>query len=290
MLYALLALLILLLSAKILSLRRAADELRLQIAERLSQDTNMGLDASTRDRAMRELTRTLDEALRGLRERELRCRQGDRELHEAVSNISHDLRTPLTAMRGYMALLDGMALPDQAAEYLRVIDGRLDALTSLTEELFRYSVVLSAGQYVQREPVDLCREVEECLAAHYAMLAQRGIQPKISLPETPVIRVLNATAASRILANLISNAARYSAGDLHLTLDSGGVLRVSNRAPSLDAVTVARLFERYFTVENGRSGTGLGLSIARTLTEAMGGQIAAALDDGVLTVTLSFPD
>lgn len=290
MLYALLVLLILLLTAKVLSLRRAADELRAQITARLTQDTNVGIDVSTRDRSMRALTRVLDEAVRALRERELRCRQSGRELDEAVSNISHDLRTPLTAIRGYMELLRAMALPEQAAAYLRVIGGRLDTLTRLTEELFQYSVVLASNQYAQRESLDLRPAVEEALAAHYALLAQRGIQPDITLLEEPVLRSLNPTAISRILSNLMSNAARYSDGDLTVALSPDGALTISNHASSLDEVTVARLFERYYTVENGRSGTGLGLSIARNLTDAMGGQVSAALSDGILTITLIFPE
>ena len=290
MLYALLVLLILLLTAKVLSLRRAADELRAQITARLTQDTNVGIDVSTRDRSMRALTRVLDEAVRALRERELRYRQGGRELDEAVSNISHDLRTPLTAIRGYMELLRAMALPEQAATYLKVIGGRLDTLTRLAEELFQYSVVLASNQYAQRESLDLRPAVEEALAAHYTLLAQRGIQPKITMPESPVFRSLNPTAVSRILSNLMSNAARYSDGDLTVALSPDGALTISNHASSLDEVTVARLFERYYTVENGRSGTGLGLSIARNLTDAMDGCVTAALSEGILTITLVFPE
>lgn len=288
MLYALLVLLILLLIIKIVLLRKSADELRVQVEARLHQDTNVGLDVSTSDRTMRELTRTLDEAVRALRERELRTAQGDRELHEAVTNISHDLRTPLTAACGYVELLEGMTLPEKAEEYLAIVRDRLDALSRLAEEFFRYAVVLSQKEYAERESVDLRQAVEESLAANYALLKKTGIDPDVSLPELPVLRSLNRAAVARILGNLISNAVKYSPGDLTIRLDSSGRLTVANAAPQLDDVAVARLFERYFSVETGRGNTGLGLSIARTLTEQMGGQLTASLADGVLTISLKF--
>ena len=112
----------------------------------------------------------------------------------------------------------------------------------------------------------------------------------MDLPDTPVVRPLNREAVSRILSNVLSNAARYSPGDLRIVLEENGTLTFSNAAPSLTPVLAERLFDRYFTVESGGQGTGLGLSIARRLTEQMGGTAAAGWQGGILTVRLYFPE
>ncbi|MCI9215121.1 MAG: HAMP domain-containing histidine kinase, partial [Oscillospiraceae bacterium] len=215
---------------------------------------------------------------------------GDRDLKEAVTNVSHDLRTPLTAICGYLDLLEGEEKSEAAERYLSLIRGRTDHLRSLTEEFFRTSAVLAAEEPEPAEPVSLNRAVEESLAAWYGVLSARGIAPEVELPETPVVRPLNREAVSRILSNVLSNAAKYSPGDLRIVLEEDGTLTFSNAAPSLTPVLAERLFDRYFTVESGGQGTGLGLSIARRLTEQMGGTAAAGWQEGILTVRLYFPE
>ena len=206
-----------------------------------------------------------------------------------MTNVSHDLRTPLTAICGYLDLLEGEEKSETAERYLSLIRGRTDHLRSLTEEFFRTSAVLAAEEPEPAEPVSLNRAVEESLAAWYGVFSARGIAPEVELPETPVVRPLNREAVSRILSNVLSNAAKYSPGDLRIVLEKDGTLTFSNAAPSLTPVLAEQLFDRYFTVESGGQGTGLGLSIARRLTEQMGGTAAAGWQAGILTVRLYFP-
>ena len=286
----LLGLALLLLVWKIVLLRRSAEELRQGLQERLETDTNTLLSISSRDKAMCRLAAGLNGQLRQLRRERRQYQNGDRELKEAVTNISHDLRTPLTAICGYLDLLEGEEKSEAAERYLSLIRGRTDHLKSLTEEFFRTSAALAAGDREEREPVSLSRAVEESLAAWYGVLSAKGITPEVDLPEAPVVRLLDREAVSRILGNILSNAARYSPGDLRIALKEDGTLTFSNAAPSLTPVLAERLFDRYFTVESGGQGTGLGLSIARRLTEQMGGTVTADWQGGVLTVRLSFPE
>lgn len=286
----LLALAVILLLWKVLLLRRSAEELRQGLQERLETDTNTLLSIPSRDKAMCRLAAGLNAQLRQLRRERRRYQSGDRDLKEAVTNISHDLRTPLTAICGYLDLLEGEEKSEAAARYLSLIRGRTDHLRSLTEEFFRTSAALAAGDGEEREPVSLRRAVEESLAAWYGVLSAKGIAPEVDLPEDPVVRLLDREAVSRILGNILSNAARYSPGDLEIVLGEDGVLTFSNAAPSLTPVLAERLFDRYFTVESGGQGTGLGLSIARRLTERMGGTVTANWQGGVLAVRLSFPE
>lgn len=280
-----LALLALGLGWKVALLRHGIKGLRRDLVERRGQDTNTLLSLPCRDRELRRLASALNQELRALRQERLRYQQGDKELKEAVVNISHDLRTPLTAISGYLQLLQGQDLPPDAQRYLEQIGGRTQAMKRLTEELFRYSVVVSE-ENLAREPVDLRRAVEEALLSFYGALEGRGIEPQVRLPEEKVERLLDPAAVNRVLGNILTNALKYSAGDLEVTLEESGRLTFSNSAPGLDPVAAGRLFDRFYTVEAARNSTGLGLSIAKELTQRMGGEMGAELHNGRLTVWL----
>lgn len=280
-----LALLALGLGWKVALLRHGIKGLRRDLAERRGQDTNTLLSLPCRDRELQRLASALNQELRALRQERLRYQQGDKELKEAVANISHDLRTPLTAISGYLQLLQGQDLPPDTRRYLEQIGGRTQAMKRLTEELFRYSVVVSEENLAQ-EPVDLRRAVEEALLSFYGALEGRGIEPQVRLPEEKVERLLDPAAVNRVLGNILTNALKYSAGDLEVTLEESGRLTFSNSAPGLDPVAAGRLFDRFYTVEAARNSTGLGLSIAKELTQRMGGSIGAELHGGTLTVWL----
>ena len=150
----LLTLAVALLGVKVYLLHKGARQLRDGLEERLSEDTNTLLSLSTRDREMRKLASALNRELRQLRQDRLRYQQGDRELKEGVANISHDLRTPLTAICGYVELLKGQPLAPDILRYLGQIENRTQAMKRLTEELFRYSVAASSQQLELRQ-VDL---------------------------------------------------------------------------------------------------------------------------------------
>ena len=278
---------VLALCVKVRLLHSAMDEISERLGEHLSTDTNVLLSLSSRDRHARRLTAELNRHLRRLRDQRRRFQSGDRELKEAVTNISHDLRTPLTAICGYLELLEREDKSPAAARYLTLIAGRAEAMKQLTEELFRYSVILSTEE-IALEPVNLVSALEESVAGFYGPLRERGIEPVIALPESPVIRPLDPRLLSRVFSNILSNALKYSGGDLVVTLTERGEISFVNAAPGLDEVQVGRLFDRFFTVETARNATGLGLAIAKTLVERMGGTIQAVYSAERLTIRVSF--
>lgn len=283
-----LAAIVLILCVRLRLLQKSLDEIAAQLEERLGSDTNNPIFLSARDPHARKLAGTLNVQLKELRRLRQRYENGDRELKEAVTNVSHDLRTPLTAICGYLELLDrGDKTPDQA-RYLALIADRAEAMRQLTEELLRYSVATGPEEELTLESVDLNAAVEEAVASFYGALVEGGVTPHVSLWSDRVVRRLDRAALSRVLGNLLNNALRHGGGDLEVTLDSAGVITLSNTAPELDEVQVGRLFDRFYTVETGRSSTGLGLSIARSLTERMGGTIAARYEAGRLWVSLCF--
>ena len=282
-----LLLIIFVLLAKVYFLRKSAQEISEAFRDRLAADTNTLIDISTRDPYMRKLAADINVQLRLLRKERHRYQQGDLELKEAVTNISHDLRTPLTAINGYLDLLEREEKSENVQRYLSQIKNRTEVLKNLTEELFRYSVVTSS-QDLKLEPMDVVRALEESLLSFYAVMQEKGIQPEIELPEEPVFRELDAGAVNRIFSNIISNALKYSDGDLSVVMDKNGCVTFSNTAHILNAVTVGRLFDRFYTVEASRNSTGLGLSIAKYLTERMGGSITAKYQDDKLNITIQF--
>lgn len=273
---------------KIQGMRRAADEICQEIDARLGRDTNVGIDLTISDGKMRLLAAEIDRQIRRLRKEHIRYLQGDKELKEAVTNISHDLRTPLTAICGYMELLEQEEVSEKVRGYLAVVQERIDTLKQLTEELFRYSLVVSANQYEERESVNLNLALEESIAGYYGALKEAGITPRICIPEEKVMRQLNKAALSRILANVIGNAVKYSDGDLEITLSGDGCIVFRNHAKEMNQVLAERLFDRFYTVETGKNATGLGLSIARALTEQMGGEIFASYEEEYLVIEVRF--
>ena len=275
------------LAVKVYTLRKAASEIAEAFSARLREDTNTLIDISSRDRKMRELAEAVNRELKLLRKQRQQFVNGDRELKEAVAGVSHDLRTPLTAIYGYLELLEREELSDDAARYVSRIRGRAEALRELMEELFRYSVVASTPE-VSPEPVNLCRVLEESLISFYGSFTGQGIEPEVTIPEEEIRRNLDPTALTRIFGNIIGNAIKYSDGDFAVTLTPDGTVTFANTAAALSSVDVGKLFDRFFTVDSARKSTGLGLSIAKLLTERMHGTIGAEYTEGRLVITVRF--
>ncbi|MBQ7186415.1 MAG: HAMP domain-containing histidine kinase [Ruminococcus sp.] len=282
----LLGIVCLLLILKLIVMRRSADEILEQLDMILQNDTNAVIGISSSDAGMRRLAAGLDKRLRALRKEQLRFLNGDRELKEAVTNISHDLRTPLTAVMGYLEVMKRIEKSKELENYLKIIEGRAVAMRQLTEELFRYSVILSEQGLSAPEETHINAVLEDCIMGYYAALTERGITPEIDITETRIIRSLDKAALSRVFGNLMNNALKYSGGDLTVALKEPCVIEFSNTAPSLTNTQVERLFDRFYTVNAARSGTGLGLSIARSFIEQMGGSISASLEGEKLTIRI----
>ena len=275
---------------KITLMRQDLRKLRRQLEQKLTEDTNVPLRLATGDKAVRELAASLNQQLDILREQQLRYISGDRELKDAVTNISHDLRTPLTAVSGYLELLSAETLSPDAKRYIAVIGARTEQMRQLTEELFRYSLILSADGSDTQENVCVNALLEECIAGYYAVLTQRGITPEIELPEQRFFCKCSRSALERVFTNLLHNALKYSSGDLHITAKPDGTVCFANHAAEIDRTHLAHLFDRFYTVESAQHSTGLGLAIAKTVMEQMGGSITAQFEDDLLSIVLKLPE
>lgn len=285
---AVLIMIIVMLIIKIYILKKSAREIKDAFCEKINNDTNTLINISSHDHDMCDLADSINLQIKEFYQKRQHYEQGDLELKEAITNISHDLRTPLTSIYGYLKLIKREECPDTLKNYVNVIENRILALKELTEELFKYTVISSENEEIKLENVVINGILEESISSYYAVLKQQKIEPIISTPEKKVIRRLNANALSRIFSNIISNAVKYSDGDFNITLSEDGEIIFSNHASGLNETQVGKLFNRFYTVNNARKSTGLGLSIAKMLTEEMGGKIAAYYDNEIIYIRIRF--
>ena len=274
---------------KVLLLERAFGEIDGQVKDHLDGTNSSAFVLSTSDRNARKLANGLNGALQELHEERVFLKDGDRRMKANVTAISHDIRTPLTAINSYVELLENETDETKRKEYLERIKERTSELKDLTGELFKYSVS-SEMQYdsqLSTEELDLQSIIENSLISFYKEFTSKGISPETDLPVEKVMVNANRKTLMRIFDNVFSNTAKY-ASSLSVKLTEDGVVTVSNDAPELTAVQVSRLFDKYYTVMDGSNSTGLGLSIAKELISKTGGSISADLNDGMLTITLRF--
>nr|WP_297708925.1 HAMP domain-containing sensor histidine kinase [uncultured Butyrivibrio sp.] len=280
---------ILFLSMKIIAMRLSLKELKEGYEERARIHTNTLLTVSSRDRRVRELAVSMNKTLEKLRDSYNRYENGDQEIKKSITNISHDLRTPLTAISGYLELAQRQEKSPEMEKYLSVIKGRTEHMKKLTEELFEYSL-MSGGEITEdKQEVNVNRMLEDCIMNYYPVLKARGINPEIYITDEKIVRNLYPTYVERILNNLVSNALKYSDGDLEIRLSDEGILRVTNSSEKLSNVDVNKLFDRFFTVETGsRNSTGLGLSIVKLFTERMDLSLHATYENGKISIEVGF--
>ena len=271
------------LAFKLIVFRLGAEEIRRQLPEIIGGDTNKLISVSG-GRSNKKLAAELNVRLAELREKELKYYNGDREVKTALTNAAHDLRTPLTAIGGYLDLLETETDKGTREKYLAVIRERTNTLSKLSEELFVYSVTLD-NKPTAAEALDAAAVLKECLADFYEAFCAKDITPEICA--FPFTVVADKTELSRMFSNIISNALKYSAGDFKV-MAVDRKITFSNVAEDVDAIDVNRLFDRFYTVNNGKNSTGLGLSIAKIICERIGGKLSAAINGDYLEISVSF--
>lgn len=274
------------------SLRKADRELA-EIVENLGENRIVKLAAPDGD--LEALLSTVNRALEGIRGEAVRYAQQEADLKSQVERISHDLRTPLTSILGYLALVDEAGLDGEARESLAIVRRKADSMQNLVAQFYELSCVRSEEYRLDVSTVEAGRMVREAVSGQYRLLSEAGLDVGVSIPNHGVYAWANEAALERVIANLLHNAGRYAKTRFEVAVsedeDEGRVLLVfANDADSLDEADVARLFEPFFTVDDARTqgGSGLGLSIAQHLVEHMGGSIVARLDERDGTPWLSF--
>lgn len=271
---------------KIFYMRKAIREIKRGFSEKLYTDTNTLIMLSSHDKLFSSLANDINVELKELQKQKHRYIQGDKELKNAITNISHDLRTPLTTICGYLSLLDKEEKSEHIARQLSIIKNRTFALKQLVEELFRYTTIISDTENSVYTETVINNVLEDCISSYYAMFKEKGITPNINLCEQKIVRSVDKTALLRIFNNVIDNVIKYSEGDLIISLFENGKIVFSNHTSDLNEIQIGKLFDRFYTVNTARKSTGLGLSIAKALIEKMDGNISADYSNNVLSIII----
>lgn len=271
---------------KIFYMRKAIREIKRGFSEKLYTDTNTPIMLSSHDKLVSSLANDINVELKELQKQKHRYIQGDKELKNAITNISHDLRTPLTTICGYLSLLDKEEKSEHIARQLSIIKDRTFALKQLVEELFRYTTIISDTENSVYTETVINNVLEDCISSYYAMFKEKGITPNINLCEQKIVRSVDKTALLRIFNNVIDNAIKHSEGDLIISLFENGKIVFSNHTSDLSEIQIGKLFDRFYTVNTARKSTGLGLSIAKALIEKMDGNISADYSNNVLSIII----
>ncbi len=280
--------LLLILVIKIIVMKNELKNIGGELSRIMKTDTNNLITLNTKDKDLRKFVNLLNKNLKELRNLELEYKNGNGELKTSITNISHDLRTPLTAIRGYLDLIENENLPKKQAKYLEIIDRKVKDLTDLTEQLFDFSKVLDVQNEIKKDNIVINNVLEETLISFYGLFKEYKITPKIDICEEKVTRLLNETMLKRIFENIISNAIKYSEKDFNVKLLKDGTIEFSNKTTKIDNVNIEKIFDRYYTVKSSRKATGIGLSIAKQLTALSGGEIKATYQNNILKISLKF--
>lgn len=274
------------LAVKLYVIKQSIKEIEKSFSKILRTDTNNTVAISSSDKDIKNLTINLNNNLSELRGQKLQYKNGNQELKKIITNISHDLRTPLTAIKGYVDLIEQEKLSNNQKKYLKVIQKKSNELTELTGQLFEYTKLMDIDVKIKKEECCINEILEETLVSYYSIFKEQNIIPNISICSTKVYKIVNKISIIRVFENILSNVVKYSNGDLKVEMQENGTITFSNKATSLDETTVQKIFDRYFSVENAKESTGIGLSIAKQLVELNNGSIKAEYVNGYLIIEI----
>ena len=219
----------------------------------------------------------------------------ERSLRQQIANVSHDLRTPLTSILGYLQLLEGEDLPEEKRRaYLAVVESRARALQNLIAGFYDLSR-LEGGEYpLRREPVNLYASLSGLLAAFYGDFTDRGFDMTVELEEHLPPAAADGGGVLRVFTNLIRNALEHGQGKMEIGLRRQGsvvVSRFANQTEQLTPEELPHIFDRFYTSDKMRTGrnTGLGLAIVKALASQMGCTVTAGLEDGMFAIEIQWP-
>jgi len=261
-------------------------------------DTNSHLSTATFDKDLTALVQSINLMLETSRNDHRDAKRLEADLKRAITNISHDLRTPLTSAKGYLQMLETGQLDEETAtRYLEVIRGRLDALTVLMDSLFAFSRAVEGRISLAR--VNVGNTLRDIFSGSFAEIEGKGFYVEVSIPDTPVYCLCDKEALSRVLQNLVENAISHGRELIRVKMSDNVavpttptcVIEIANKADGLNLLDIDDIFSRFYTADAARTNkrTGLGLAIARELLVKMGGSISAAKTEDLFVVYITLP-
>lgn len=268
--------------------------IRKQLESRRKEQREGLITLELQDRQLKEMTVALNQTL--MQEEELRRQQNiqEREFRNLITNISHDLRTPLTVMKGYLQLLERCEIDGTGREYLGICFRHMDELEQRIRQFFEYSYWINQEEDVQLHPVNVTNLIMDAMTDFVPVFEEKGITMKLEA-DTRRKAMADEELLKRIIQNILKNCLQYSTGEVKVSVveaesgKHGGdrkiKVTVSNPVAEDSKLNPAQVFQRFYVGNEARNhSTGLGLSIVKLLIEKMQGAVFAKQEEGVFSV------
>lgn len=274
--------------------RRQIQEICRQLEFLQQETTNKRLQTNLSSQDIINLTIQINRLLDKQEKKEIEIRKKENYLKETIANISHDIRTPLTSIKGFFELYLREQDEKQKKHYEKIIRDRMEDVTLLLEELFTYTKLQNASYELDLEESNFSRIVMNCLFDFYEQWQESQITPKLEIDEAPAIILCNESGVKRILTNVLRNATIHGKGSIQINYhiqDKQVLFRCSNPVADTEDPDPEQVFDRFYRADTARNQTsnGLGLSIAMELTKRMDGEIQAEMENGIFMIEIRFP-
>nr|WP_142305755.1 HAMP domain-containing sensor histidine kinase [Bacillus pseudomycoides] len=227
-------------------------------------------------------------------------RRIEKQKNELITNVSHDLRTPLTSIMGYLRLLQDSKYEskEQHNEYVRIAFSKSEQLKNLIEDLFEYTKLTNEKMVLEKKEVCITELLEQLIEELVPQAEEEGLILVKQLPKERVYAAIDSEKMVRVFENLLMNAIKYSKDDGEIKVSLQRQRRniqitVANHSEEFTKEELGNLFERFYKKDQSRSrvteGSGLGLAIAKSIVELQGGEIRAEYEDGIIQFIVSLP-
>ncbi|MGP5260040.1 sensor histidine kinase [Brachybacterium paraconglomeratum] len=266
---------------------------RRRLEERAGQESPSAVTLALVVPQLEQLTARVNEAVEQARQASTRTRAEERRIRSFIADVSHDLRTPLTSVRGYLQLLERTDLDAVQRERLAAAHRQTVELGALVDRLYEYAYLLDVEPRQEVERLDVGLLAGEVLLGMSGEIEGAGLEVELD-PPTGLVLATDREMLTRIVQNLGRNAVQHGRGTLAVEVaawggeEDGAELRFRNGVAPDAAIDTARLFDRFFTADASRSArtSGLGLSIVEVLVTGLGGTISAAHDPVAATLEI----
>lgn len=259
-----------------------------------NHESNMMITKEAVSGSIAQLTDLLNGQIERQKKERMENLKKERMIAEIYTNLSHDIRTPLTSLDGYFQLLEETDNEEDRRRYLNVIQERIASLKEMLEELFTYTKLQNEEYELKITHENLNRILKETLFSYYDSWMERGITPVFDITEEILFVSGNEPGIRRTIQNIVKNGLDHGNKEIHISLwkeEKEAVLIFKNKISEADAIDTDRIFERFYKADEARSknSTGLGLSIAKGFMEKMGGSIGAETEGGWFSIWIRFP-
>ena len=273
--------------------QRQVKDICRQLAFLMKHDSNMLIHREFGLGGIGMLSYRLNDLLE-LRRKEKRYYQEKETLiADTYTNLSHDIRTPLTSLDGYFQLMEACENVEEQRRYLNIIHERIHSLNEMLEELFMFTKLKNESYRLELTSCCINRILKETVFSYYDDWVRREIQPDIQITEEQLYIDGNKQGLSRIIQNVIKNGLDHGEKKIRIVLkreQNRAVLRISNQVIASEKIDIEHVFDRFYKADAARSktSTGLGLSIAREFVRRMNGEIGAKIEENEFIVEMSF--